>query len=109
MVRRRRSKWQEQDAAPDVDTQRGPCVDTAAISPCILRPRVLAVFSTLRHRVKCPNELARSHVECANIASWSARFSVGHKRAAYHQILVDERRRRHAVTLIREFVCYAGS
>ena len=67
-VRDRRTGGHVEDAAFLIKRHAGPVIGRAGVQPCVLRPRVVAVFARIRDGVEAPAQSAGVHVEGADVA-----------------------------------------
>ena len=96
-IERRRAERHVQNAALDVDRHEAPDVDAGAPLRAVAAPSIGEALAGPRHAAKRPDELAAARIPGADVAGGAARWKLLYRAARDHEILVDERRRRHAV------------
>ena len=86
-----------EDAALGVDGHEAPDVDAGAPLGAVALPGVGKALARARHAMKRPHERAGARIPRPHVARGAARRKLLHGTARDHEVVVDERRRGHAV------------
>src|SRR6266436_2236343 len=88
-IKRGRTCWDIDNAAPGIECHSGPIVRGPAGLPRILRPSVIAKFTGMRDGVERPAQPTGSSVVGANVAG-RRRESLRVAAAEYYEVLVND-------------------